>query len=323
MTARAWAALVAVYIIWGSTYLAIRFMVETMPPFLAAGMRFLVAGIILYVWQRMGGVPNPKKVELRSAAIIGLLLLMGGTGFLSWAESRVPSGIASLFIATVPLWMVVIDAVRPHGSKASGMVWAGVLVSLAGTALLINPWQPHTGSPGLNPLGVGVLFFAAVSWSIGSLYGRNAPLPASPLMGTALEMLAGAFGLFLLGSIVGEWGQFHPAAISMRSLGGLVYLVIFGSCIGFVAYTWLLRNAPTPIVSTYAYVNPVVAIVLGSFVGNEPLESLEIVSAIVIIAGVVLITTARSMTRGGSPDSSREIKRELAVGDDPCQKVEE
>ena len=297
MTARAWVALVAVYIVWGSTYLAIRFAVETIPPFLTAGVRFLVAGSLLYIWQRLSGVPAPKKVEWRSASIIGLLLLLGGNGLLNWAETRIPSGIASLFIATVPLWMVVIDAFRPHGSRASALVWLGVFVGFAGTALLANPWQAHSSGPASDLLGMGVLIFAAISWSVGSLYSRHAPLPKSPLLGTAMEMLAGSAGLFILSGVLGEWGQLHLASVSMRSLGGLVYLVIFGSGIGFVAYTWLLRNAPTPIVSTYAYVNPVVAILLGSLIGRESFELLEVISALIIITGVVLITTARARVK--------------------------
>jgi drug/metabolite transporter (DMT)-like permease len=295
MKTRAWVALIAIYIVWGSTYLAIRYAVETIPPFLTAGIRFLVSGSILYIWQRLRGAPAPKKVEWRSASIIGLLLLLGGNGLLNWAETRIPSGIASLFIATVPLWMVVIDAIRPHGVRAKPIVWVGVLVGFAGTALLANPWQTHINSPPLNLVGMGVLIFAALSWSIGSLYSRNAPLPQAPLLGTAMEMLAGAAGLFIVAGVMGEWGQIHLASISMRSLGGLLYLIVFGSGIGFVAYTWLLRNAPTPLVATYAYINPVVAILLGSFIGHEPLETVEIVSAIVIIGGVVLITTAKSL----------------------------
>jgi drug/metabolite transporter (DMT)-like permease len=296
MTSRAWIALIAVYIVWGSTYLAIRFAVETIPPFLTAAIRFLVAGGVLFIWQRLSGVPAPKRVEWRSAAIIGLLLLLGGNGMLNWAETRIPSGISSLFIATVPLWMVVIDAIRPREHRSSGLVWVGVLVGLAGTALLANPWQTHISSPARDPLGIGVLIFAALSWSIGSLYSRNAPLPAAPLLGTGMEMLAGSAGLFIFSAIIGEWNQLHLAAISLRSLAGLVYLIVFGSGIGFVAYTWLLRNAPTPIVSTYAYVNPVVAILLGSVAGHEPFEMLEIISAMIIIASVVLITTAKSMS---------------------------
>lgn len=295
MNARAWAALIAVYIVWGSTYLAIRFAVETIPPFLTAAVRFLVAGSLLYIWQRLSGAPAPKKIEWRSASIIGLLLLLGGNGLLNWAELRIPSGIASLFIATVPLWMVLIDAFRPHGRRANWLVWLGVLVGLTGTALLANPWQTHTISPALDPLGMGVLIFAAISWSIGSLYSRNAPLPEAPLMGTAMEMLVGSLGLFIIATLAGEWNQLHLATISPRSVGGLIYLIVFGSGIGFVAYTWLLRNAPTPLVSTYAYVNPVVAIFLGSFIGREPLETIEIISAAIVIAGVMIITTAKSI----------------------------
>ncbi len=307
MTMRAWIALIAVYIVWGSTYLAIRFAVETIPPFLTAGVRFLVAGSLLYIWQRLSGVPAPKKVEWRSAAIIGLLLLLGGNGLLNWAETRIPSGIASLFIATVPLWMVLMDALRSRGSRTNWLVWVGVLVGFAGAVLLANPWQSHTASTALDPLGIGVLIFAAISWSIGSLYSRSAPLPRSPLIGTAMEMLVGSLSLFVMATLAGEWGHLHFAAISMRSLGGLVYLIIFGSGIGFVAYTWLLRNAPTPIVSTYAYVNPVVAILLGSFIGREPLETIEIISAVIIITGVMIITSAKSMTNKIS--SSARIKQ--------------
>jgi drug/metabolite transporter (DMT)-like permease len=304
MTSRAWIALISVYIVWGSTYLAIRFAVETIPPFLTAAIRFLVAGGVLYIWQRLSGVPAPKKVEWRSASIIGVLLLLGGNGMLNWAETRIPSGISSLFIATVPLWMVLIDALRPRATRSSGLLWIGVLVGLAGTALLANPWQARSSSPSLDLLGIGVLVFAALSWSIGSLYSRNAPLPAAPLLGTGMEMLAGSLALFIFSGLVGEWGQVHLAAISLRSLGGLIYLIIFGSGIGFVAYTWLLRNAPTPIVSTYAYVNPVVAILLGSFVGHEPLETLEIISAIIIIGAVVLITTAKTLVARHPPPVS-------------------
>ncbi len=296
MKARAWIALIAVYIVWGSTYLAIRFAIETIPPFLSAGLRFLVSGAILYIWRRLSGDPAPSKAEWRSASIIGLLLLLTGNGFLVWAEQRIPSGIASLFIATTPLWMVLIDALRPGGSKANWLTWSGVLIGLIGTALLANPWQSHSASPALDSIGVIVLLVAALSWSIGSLYSRKASLPISPLLGTGMEMLVGSLGLFALSTVVGEWNQFHITAISLRSLGGLAYLIIFGSGIGFVAYTWLLRNAPTPLVSTYAYVNPVVAILLGSVFANEPLEGIEIVSALIILGGVVLITTAKSLS---------------------------
>jgi drug/metabolite transporter (DMT)-like permease len=298
MKPRAWAALIAVYIVWGSTYLAIRFAIETIPPFLSAGIRFLVAGVILFTWRRLSGDPAPKKVEWRSASIVGILLLLGGNGGLVWAEQHISSGIASVFIATTPLWMVLIDSLRPGGRRANWLTWVGVLVGLLGIFLLANPWQTHTASsPPLDPIGIVVLMIAAFSWSIGSLYSRNATLPDSPLLGTGMEMLVGSAGLFAFATLVGEWKQFDLAAISLRSVSGLTYLIIFGSGIGFVAYTWLLRNAPTSIVSTYAYVNPVVAILLGSIIANEPLEQIEIISAAIIIAGVILITTSKSITQ--------------------------
>lgn len=297
MKPRAWAALIAVYIVWGSTYLAIRFTIETIPPFISAGIRFLVSGAILFAWRRLSGDPAPKKLEWRSASIVGLLLLLGGNGSLVWAEQRIPSGIASLFIATTPLWMVLIDSLRPGGTRANWLTWVGVLVGLFGIALLANPWQAHTtASPSLDPLGIIVLLIAALSWSIGSLYSRNTRLPDSPLLGTGMEMLVGSLGLFAFATLIGEWKQFDLAAISLRSVSGLTYLIIFGSGIGFVAYTWLLRNAPTSIVSTYAYVNPVVAILLGSIIVDEPLERLELISAAIILAGVVLITSSKSLT---------------------------
>jgi drug/metabolite transporter (DMT)-like permease len=296
MKTRAWTALIAVYIVWGSTYLAIRFTIETIPPFLSAGMRFLVAGAILYIWRRLSGDPAPVKVEWRSASIVGLLLLLCGNGGLVWAEQHIPSGIASLFIATTPVWMVLIDALRPGGARVNRLTWLGVLVGLIGMALLANPWRAHTTSPALDPIGIIVLLASALSWSIGSLYSRKAPLPSSPLLGTGMEMLVGSLGLFAFGTVIGEWHQFQFTAISLRSLGGLAYLIVFGSGIGFVAYTWLLRNAPTPLVSTYAYVNPVVAILLGSVIANEPLGGIEIISALIIIVGVVLITTSKSLS---------------------------
>jgi drug/metabolite transporter (DMT)-like permease len=298
MNARSWVALIAIYIVWGSTYLAIRFTVETIPPFLSAGIRFLVSGVILYGLNRLNGAPAPSKIQWRSAIIIGLLLLLAGNGGLVWAETRIPSGIASLFIATTPLWMVLIDSLRPNGVRTNWMTWLGVIIGFTGIAILANPWQSHTGSPTLDPLGVLVLVLAALSWSIGSLYSRKASLPSSSLLGTGMEMLAGSVGLFAFSAAIGEWSQFDLSSVSQRSIGGLIYLIIFGSFIGFAAYTWLLRNAPTPIVSTYAYVNPVVALFLGSLIAHESLDMQDIVSALIILSGVVLITTAKSIGTG-------------------------
>lgn len=294
MKVRIWLALIAVYITWGSTYLAIRFAVETMPPFLMAATRFFVAGSLLYLWRRSAGDQAPTRLEWRSAAVVGLLLLLGGNGAVTWAEQFVPSGITALLVGSAPLWMVLIDALRPGGIRPGWQTLLGVLAGFGGIILLINPLQLGSSAQDLHPVGVAVLMLAGFLWAVGSLYSRSARLPASPLLGTSMEMLAGAGGLLALGTLTGEWARLDLAGISTRSLLGLVYLIIFGALVGFAAYTWLLRVAPTPLVSTYAYVNPLIAIFAGSLLAQEPLTARVLVSALIIVASVALINTARS-----------------------------
>ncbi len=293
MKSRVWTALIALYIVWGSTYLAIRFAVETIPPFLMAGTRFLISGLILYVWRRLAGDPAPTIRQWRSAAIIGLLLLLGGNGVVSWAEQHVPSGIAALMVASIPLWMAVIDAVRPGGSRPDWKVSLGLLIGFGGLALLVTSSSGLTPADRLDAAGILALLGAAFLWSLGSVYSREADMPESSLMGTGIEMLAGSAGLFVAGSLSGEWQALHPTAITSTSLLGLGYLVSFGSLIGFVAFAWLLRNAPLSLVSTYAYVNPVIAILLGAWLGSELINAQIIVAALVIIGSVVLINLSR------------------------------
>lgn len=294
MKAKVWLALLAVYIVWGSTYLAIRFVVESIPPFLSAGIRFLISGLILYIWRRAQADPAPTREQWKAATIIGLFLLLGGNGALVWAEQIIPSGIASLFIATTPLWMVLLDSFLPGGKNTSWLTWLGVLLGFSGIILLVAPWQNNPGIAGnLDLFGVAALIFAALSWTIGSLYSRKAPLPASSLLYTGMEMLAGCVGLFLMSGLTGEWNRIDLSAIQPRSLWGLAYLITFGSLVGFVSYTWLLRNAPTPLVSTYAYVNPLVAIFLGVLFANETLSVWVIASAAIIITSVIIINYAR------------------------------
>jgi drug/metabolite transporter (DMT)-like permease len=293
MKTRIWIALIALYIVWGSTYLAIRFAVETIPPFLMAGTRFLISGLILYVWRRLAGDPTPTLRQWRSAAIMGLLLLLGGNGVVSWAEQHVPSGIAALMVASIPLWMVVIDTVRPGGSKPDRRIILGLLIGFGGLALLVAATQGLTPADRLDTVGILALVLAAFLWSLGSVYSRDAEMPKSSLMGTGIEMLAGAAGLFIAGTLSGEWQALDLAAIRPASLLGLAYLVTFGSLIGFVAYAWLLRNAPLSLVSTYAYVNPVIAIFLGAWLGSEPINAQIIVAALVIIGSVVMINLSK------------------------------
>ncbi|MBP1692869.1 MAG: EamA family transporter [Chloroflexi bacterium] len=293
MKSKIWAALIVVYIVWGSTYLAIRFAVESMPPFLMAGVRFLTAGVILFGWRRLAGDKRPLKIEWRSAAIIGGLLLVGGNGNVVWAEQHVASGIAALIVGSAPLWMVAIDAVRPGGKKANFQTWAGVLIGFIGILVLINPLEMLHNPQQVNTVGIFSLLFGAFLWALGSLYSRNAALPESPLLGTGMEMLAGGVGFVILGTITNEWAQVNLSAVTARSIWGLLYLIIFGSLVGYSAYTWLLRNAPTPLVSTYAYVNPMVAILLGALFAGEALTLRILIAALIVISSVALINTAR------------------------------
>lgn len=294
MTARKWFALFAVYITWGSTYLAIRFAVQSIPPFLMAGTRFLIAGAILYIWQRAVGASRPRPLEWRSAAIVGLLMLMGANGAVSWAEQRVVSGIAALLVGSAPLWMALIDALRPGGRRPTWLTAAGLLVGFSGIVILVGPSSLLPGpAHSLDLLGVAALLLAGFLWATGSLYNRGACLPESPLLGTGMEMLAGGAGLFVLGTALGEWGRLDLNAVSTESLLGLGYLVVFGSLVGLSAYTWLLRVAPTPLVSTYAYVNPLIAIFMGNLLAQEPLTPQILAAAAIIVSAVAIINFDR------------------------------
>jgi drug/metabolite transporter (DMT)-like permease len=233
-----------------------------------------------------------------------LLLLLGGNGGVVWAEQRVPSSIAALLVGAAPLWMVTLDAVRPGGNKPNWQTVVGVVIGFLGIVLLISPWQTADQSGSLDTLGVLALLAAALFWSLGSLYSRDAHLPESPLLGTGMEMLAGGAGLMILGTLTGEWGRLDISAITLKSIVSLAYLIIFGALVGFSAYTWLLRVAPTPLVSTYAYVNPLVALFLGYMLGDEPLTLRILVSALIVVSSVALINFARS--------SSAKTRTELA-----------
>jgi drug/metabolite transporter (DMT)-like permease len=292
-------AFAAVYIIWGSTYLAIRFAIETLPPFVMAGVRFLVAGGALYLWARARGAERPRLVHWRSAAIVGGFLLLGGNGLVVWAELQVPSGLAALLVATTPLWMVLFDGLR-RGERPSAWVLGGIALGLVGVALLVGPGRV-TGlmsGRGADPLGALALLGASLSWATGSIYSRSAPLPASPALGTAMEMLCGGAFLLLLGLLSGQGTQIDLGAVSARSLLAFGYLIVFGSLIGFTAYIWLLGVAPPAIVSTYAFVNPVVAVLLGWALAGEPVSSRTIMAMALIVAAVIVITAYRARGAG-------------------------
>ena len=285
--------MLAVYIFWGSTYLAIRYAVESIPPFLMAASRHCIAGLILFAWMRTKGTPLPKLSQWRVTVVMGLFLLLGGNGLLVWAEQRVISSVAALMIGSVPLWIVLVDTLRRGGKRPGWQVVAGVLVGFIGIVILINPFGDTGSGKEIDFLGAVALLFAALSWAIGSIYGRehHAELPREPLLATSMEMLGGGMGLLLVGTFTGEWNKLNLSTITSNSLLGLGYLILFGSLIAFAAYTWLLGVAPTPLVSTYAYVNPLVAIILGSLIADEPITPRIIFAALVIVGAVVLINT--------------------------------
>jgi drug/metabolite transporter (DMT)-like permease len=309
---RVLAAFAAVYVIWGSTYLAIRYAVETLPPFSMTGVRFLVAGALLYGWARLRGAARPVLSHWRSAAIVGGLLLVGGTGTVAWAEQRVASGIAALLGATVPLWIVLMNWATPGEARPSGRLMGGVALGLAGLAILIGP-DSAAGQSGVQMLDTAVLLAATLSWAAGSLYSRHAARPASMPLGMGMEMLAGGALCIVAGLLAGEEWAIDPGAVSRSSLLALAYLIVFGSLIGFTSYLWLLRVSTPARVSTHAYVNPVVAVLLGWALAGEPLTGGTLLAAAVIVGAVVLITSGqRVRMETGSRDEGAAMRDEGA-----------
>ncbi len=305
MKSKIWLALIALYIVWGSTYLGIKIAIETIPPFFHAGIRFLISGIILVVWQRAAGQQMPTRKQWGSTAIIGTLLLLGGNGLVAWAEQFIPSGIAALIIGSIPMFLVVAEALRPGGVKPNWQAIVGLLIGFTGIFILIGPSEISGSTTRLNPFGVAALLSAAVFWTIGSIYSKTADLPKSSLMSTGAQMLMGSISLFIVSLITGELNGWDVTAVSTRSLYGLSYLIFVGSLIGFVSYGWLLQNAPISLVATYAYVNPIVAVLLGSWLASEKLEP-HIWLATGIIIGSVMFINSRS-----KPKVRKEAKEVL------------
>jgi len=293
MKTKIWIALLALYIVWGSTYLAIRFSVETIPPFLHAALRFFISGAILFIWRRMAGDPAPTLSNWKSTAIVGAGLLLGGNGLVAWAEQSVPSGIAALMISTSPFWLVLFESLRVGGAKPTWRSIIGLIVGFGGVFILIGPAEIMGGEGRFDTFGIILLLLAPLFWSLGSIYARGADMPKSTLLGTGMEMLMGAAALFVVSLVKGELNGFSFGLVSMRSWLGLAYLITFGSLVGFVSYGYLLHNAPISLTSTYAYVNPVVAVFLGNFFANEPLNARILLASAIIIGSVVFINTAR------------------------------
>lgn len=283
------AAFIAVYLVWGSTYLAIRYAVETIPPFLMGGARFVVSGLILYIWALARGSPKPTAAQWRDATIAGILMLCLGNGAVGWAEQRVPSGLAALLVAIVPVWIVIVDWVRPHGVRAKPVVLLGVVVGFLGLIILVGPGA--SGSSPVDKTAAIVLVFASLAWACGSVFNRHGDRPDSAAMSTGIQMLGGGTGLVLFAIARGELGTLDVDAVSRASWLGWLYLVTFGSLVGFTAYIYLLRAVSPAKASTYAYVNPLVAVFLGWAIAGEAVTARTLGAAAVILAGVAMITS--------------------------------
>lgn len=319
-TAAVAVALLIVYLVWGSTYLGIAIMIETLPPLLAAGVRYATAGALMlggiaaHARLRRGGEPaeRPTGAHWRSALIVGTLLLLGGNGGVVLSEQFIPSGVAAVLVATVPIWFAVFDAIL-NRRPPSGLVVGGLVAGIAGVVVLVAPAEDIEA---IDPLGVALVIGATISWAIGSLYAQRAPLPRSALLGTGLEMLAGGLALVVAGALLGEIGQTDPSQFSLRSLLALGYLVVFGSIVAFTAYTWLLANVPVSTVGTYAYVNPIVAVVLGALILGETLTPRTILASVIIIGAVVAMVSGRP--RDAEPAAVTEREASARGAPDPA-----
>ena len=286
-------AFFAVYVCWGMTYLAMRVAVEDIPPHLMSGSRFVVAGVVLYAWARLRGDSAPTLNHWRSAAVIGGFLLLGGNASVAWAEQRVPSGLAAVLIAVAPIWMVGLEWAR-GASRPKKHVMAGLLLGLVGVGLLVSS---RGSSPShVDPLGATILILASASWAWGSVLSKTAALPKSPFIATSIEMIAGGVLLLLTAAAAGQFNGFDPGKISAPAALSWGYLVVFGSLVGFTAYIWLLGVTSIAKAGTYAYVNPIVAVLLGWAILHEPVTMRMLVAAGVILAGVALVNVDWSST---------------------------
>jgi drug/metabolite transporter (DMT)-like permease len=309
------AAFAAVYLLWGSTYLAIKYAIETIPPLLMAGSRFVFAGLVLLAWSRFTAEYERPRIEhWRTSLIVGVLLLLGGNGLVVFAEHYISSSLAALLVATEPFWIVILSWLWLKGARPNARVISGLGMGFFGVWLLISGHgAASAGEHGtsMQLFGTLAVMAAALSWATGSIYGLRAPAPKSALLTAGMQMFSGGIVLLAVSFVLGEWQRFDVSRISANSWYGLAYLIVFGSLLGFTAYSWLLKNAAPAMVATYAYVNPIVAVILGWLVAGETFTGQTLIGAGVIVGSVVLITS-QGNDRGESPTASDE--RPVASG---------
>jgi drug/metabolite transporter (DMT)-like permease len=291
-----WKTLLAfgiIYFVWGSTYLAIRVGVHEVPPLILAAMRFTTAGVVLYVWMLARGERSPTWREWRSAALLGMVIFVLDYGLLFWAEQRVPSGIAAVMLATIPAFMALSEIIFLRTQLLTVRLVVALLIGIGGVAVLMNG-SPNLGGAAIDKVGAVALMFAAISWSVGSAVSRKLPLPQSKVMSSGVQMLAGGVFLAIAAGAFGEFRNFHPAMVSRDAWLSLAYMIVAGSIVSFTAYVWLIHHESPTKVGTYAYVNPIVAVLVGYFLGGEALGMRTIVGSAFILISVIVITTTRA-----------------------------
>jgi drug/metabolite transporter (DMT)-like permease len=310
-----WAGLLMLYVVWGSTYLGMKLAIETMPPFVMGVFRFIPAGVILLaivLVRDRGRLRRPTPRQVVDAAIVGTTLLAGATALVAWSEQTIPIGVAAVIVALVPMWLAIFDRLffrQPIGP----LLGLGIGIGLAGVAFLA--W-PVGGAGDLDPAGLTAILASPILWSLGTLYAaRRAVLPGPALFASGIEMTAAGLALIVIAAVTGEWPTFDIAAVSATSWGGVAYLIVMGSIVGYSTFAWLIRVAPMSRVSTYAYVNPVVAVLLGAVVLGEPLTIRTIVASAVIVVAVAIIVTARTRTTPATvPSSAARADRPALAG---------
>ena len=289
---RAWKVLLAfaiIYFVWGSTFLAIRVGVREVPPFLLAAIRFLIAGIVLFAWARSRGAPAPTAREWRGTTILAVLIFVGDYGLVFWSERRVPSGIAAVMLAMIPVFMALSEILIAKTQRLTGRLVIALLLGIGGVAVLVNPSAAFGDA--IDTVGACALLCAAISWSIASGLSRRLPSPQVKAMSSAAQMFAGGVFLTIVAALLGEFRGFHPAAVSAKAWYALAYLIVAGSIVGFTAYVWLLHHESPTKVGTYAYVNPIVAVLVGYFLGGEAIGARTIAGTLLVLVSVVVITT--------------------------------